>query len=109
MGKWVNVVKCEWIQDFRNFNPQDSSEYGVTYPSKRSWVTLHRHESIENIINTCLHEAYHMAVRDKAVGEDLDESNNIDVEEEHEAMKRVFWIQNGWIDIDDKKPISILE
>ena len=107
MGKWVNVVICEWIQDFRCFNPQDSSEYGVTYPSKRSWVTLHRHESMESIIDTCGHEAFHMAVRDKVVGEDLDESDNMDVEEEHEAMKRVFWIENGWLNIDDKEPINI--
>ena len=87
----------EWFQDIRVMNYQDSSEYGVTYPErKKSWVTLHRHESMDNIINTMNHEALHMAIRDD-MGCDLDEMKHMDGEEEHELMKRIIWCVNDWV------------
>lgn len=97
MEKHVKCIKSEWYQDFRFFNPQDSGEYGVCYEnSKKSWVTLHLHESFDDIVNTAVHESIHMAIRDD-MGCDMNEMQNMDGEEEHEVMKRVFWALNGWI------------
>ena len=104
MGKYFIVRQSDWIQDFRAINPQDSAEYGVTYQDrKRVWITLHRHESIENIINTINHESLHQAIRSVVVeskndkGEKMDEGENMDMEEEHELMKRVIWYTNDWL------------
>ena len=77
-------------------NYQDASEYGVTYSeTKQVWITLHRHESIENILDTILHESIHQAICSKVTGED--ESENMNIEQEHEMMKRVFWNLNDWV------------
>ena len=96
MGKYFKVKQSEWVQDFRIINFQDSSEYGVTYSgTKQVWITLHRHESIEQILDTILHESIHQAIASKAVADD--ESENHDTEQEHECMKRIFWYLNDWI------------
>jgi hypothetical protein len=107
MGKYFHVRESKWTQDFRAFNLQDSAEYGVTYSAtKQVWITLHRHESMENIINTVNHEALHQAIREDIieikdrVGDvkiKMDESENMDGEQEHELMKRVIWAENDWL------------
>jgi hypothetical protein len=96
MGKFIKVRISDWTMDFRIINYQDASEFGVCYVgTKQVWITLHRMESEAQIIDTILHEAIHQAICDKTVGED--ESVNMDGEQEHELMKRLFWFNNDWV------------
>ena len=75
---------------------QDSDEKGVCYTqTKQVWITLHLHESIEDILDTIIHESLHQAITDKTVVED--ESENMGIEQEHELIKRVRWVLNDWI------------
>jgi len=104
MGKHFRVRISDWTHDFRAFNPQDANEFGVTYPAtKQVWITLHRHESIDNIINTIIHEELHQAIRSEVVelkhdkAQKMDESERMDMEQEHELMKRVIWCLNDWV------------
>jgi hypothetical protein len=89
-SKRVEVRESKWIpQNFRIINPQDSDERGVTYiESKRTWVTLIRHEDIREIMDTCVHESLHQAIHRM--------SDDFNTEEEHEAIKRVVWALKGW-------------
>lgn len=103
MGKFFKVRISDWTTDFRFVNLQDANEYGVTYSqTKQVWITLHRHESISNILDTILHESIHQAICDKTVGDGalhtLDESENMDMEQEHELMIRMFWYINEWVE-----------
>lgn len=96
MGKYFKVRQSDWTHDFRIINMQDASEYGVTYShTKQVWITLHRHESIQGILDTITHESIHQAICSDVVGKD--ESENHDIEQEHEMMKRVIWALNDWI------------
>lgn len=98
MGKYFKVRVSDWIQDFRYINYQDSSELGVCYDEmKIVWITLHNHESFNSIIDTINHESLHQAIGSDVVGEDLDESNNMNIEQEHELIKRVIWCYNDWL------------
>jgi hypothetical protein len=102
MGKYFKVRISDWTWDFRAFNPQDASEFGVCYSgTKQVWITLHRMESIQNIIDTIIHEEIHQAICSKVVGED--ESDNMDMEQEHEMMKRIIWCLNDWIQDKDEE------
>ena len=100
-SKYFTFVDNKWVQNFRIINFQDSGEYGVCYQeTKRVWITLHRHESIDNIINTINHETLHQAIADesvKGIDDDVNESAKMHGEEEHELMKRVIWAMNDWI------------
>ncbi len=91
-----DVIYSDWTHNFRNINMQDSDEKGVCYTqTKQVWITLHLHESIEDIFDTIIHESLHQAITDKTVGED--ESENMGIEQEHELIKRVRWVLNDWI------------
>lgn len=101
MGKYFKVRKSKWSNDFRATNPQDSSEYGVCYKeTKQSWTTLNRHESEQSIIDTNIHEMIHQGIAEDVVGEDMDESLNMNTEQEHEMIKRVIWCLNDWVDFE---------
>lgn len=97
MGRYFKLRISDWTQDFRIINYQDATEYGVCYQgTKQVWITLHRHESIQNILDTILHESIHQAICSKVTGT-IDESENFDIEQEHEIMKRIFWHLNDWV------------
>ena len=105
MGKFFKVRISDWINNFRNINLQDSSEYGVTYiTTKQVWTTLHRHESFQGVIDTVIHESLHQGIASAVTGEDMNESETMDREQEHEMLLRVVWLCNGWIDLDDAPP-----
>jgi len=98
MGKFFKVIESDWTHDFRVINFQDSSEFGVCYEeTKQVWITLHRHESIQNIIDTIIHESLHQAITSNSQDDDMDESIKMHGEQEHELMKRVIWAMNDWI------------
>ena len=98
MGKPFRTRQSEWIQDFRLINFQDNSELGVCYDeSKRVWITLHNHESINSILDTILHESIHQAINSVATGDNLNESINMNIEQEHEMLKRILWASNDWV------------
>lgn len=97
MGKYFKVRVSDWVQDFRIINYQDNGELGVCYvESKRVWITLHNQESIYNIIDTITHESLHQAILSEVVG-DLNESSNMNIEEEHEMIKHILWYINDWV------------
>ena len=96
MGKKFKVRQSDWTQDFRYINYQDASELGVCYEeSKRVWITLHRHESEENIIDTIIHESIHQAIRSETVAPN--EMGEMALEQEHEMMKRMIWAIHDWV------------
>lgn len=83
----------EWKpQNFRLINFQDSSEKGVCYEeTKQTWITLHNHKSENDIIITSIEESIHEAI--VIINEQL----NMDMEQEEELVKRLFWCMNDWI------------
>lgn len=92
------IIETSWnSQDFRLINFQDAAEKGVCYPStKQTWVTIHQHKSIDDIIISSVEESLHQAIRDESGGM-IDESVSMDAEHEEELVKRLFWAMNGWI------------
>lgn len=90
-----------WKYDFRYVNLNDCSEKGVCYlETKQVWCTLHQHESLEDIYTTLLHESIHNALsldvekNDKRV---MNISSLMDMEQEHELIKKLFWHINDWV------------
>ena len=50
-------------QNFRLINREDSDEKGVCYEeSRQTWVTLHRHISDEDLLNTTIEESVHQCL-----------------------------------------------
>ena len=83
-------------QNFRLINREDSSEKGVCYEeSKQTWVTLHKHISLEDIYATCMEETVHQCLSMFNLGAI---SN---VEQEEWFVEQVFWAYNDWILMED--------
>lgn len=60
---YVADIDYPTYQTWRIFNQSGESYRGVFYSdSKRSYVFLHRHECIEDIIATSVHESLHAAI-----------------------------------------------
>lgn len=100
MDEYESAIS-DWNYDFRIINMQDSEEKGVTYiQTKQVWITLHLHESFEDILDTILHESLHNAIcldLWKIEKRPMDESLTMEIEQEHELIKRVRWSLNYWI------------
>lgn len=83
----------------------DTTEKGVCYyETKQVWCTLHTHESITDIISTILHESIHNALAldvEKTDRRIMNVSELMDVEQEHELLKRVLWCYNDWVDFQE--------
>lgn len=79
-------------QNFRIINREDGNEKGVCYTSsKQTWVTLHKHTSIEDIIDTCTEESVHQCL--SMAGMD----DKADGEQEEWFIEQMFWALRGWI------------
>lgn len=79
-------------QNFRIINREDGNEKGVCYEeSKQTWVTLHKHISIDDIIDTCTEESVHQVLRMIGI------SNKANVEQEEWFVEQMFWALRGWI------------
>ncbi len=79
---------------------------GVYYAeSERSIVHLHRHEAIEDIYNTCVHETIHHCIfkiideKDEGMG-----SLMLDIEQEHDIIRNMAWA-DFW-SVDDYSQIN---
>ena len=60
---------------------------------------MHTHESIQDIISTLLHESLHNALAldiEKTDRREMNISETMDIEQEHELIKRVVWAFNDW-------------
>tara|TARA_R110000751_G_scaffold98738_1_gene191911 strand:+ start:72 stop:434 length:363 start_codon:yes stop_codon:yes gene_type:complete len=99
-----DTVESDWTYDFRNINMQDSDEKGVCYSqTKQVWITLHLHESFNDIIDTIIHESLHNAIcldLWKVEKRSMDESLIMEIEQEHELIKRISWVLNDWVDLE---------
>ncbi len=73
-----------WSQDFRISNAQDRCR-GVCYDeSHKSYVYLDQHETVAELIDTCVHESIHMAIGT------FDADDDFNIEEEHETIRRLL-------------------
>jgi hypothetical protein len=99
-----DTVESDWTYDFRNINMQDSDEKGVCYSqTKQVWISLHLHESLNDIIDTIIHESLHNAICIdvwKVEKRPMDESLIMEIEQEHELIKRISWVLNDWVDLE---------
>jgi hypothetical protein len=79
-------------QNFRLINREDSDEKGVCYEeSRQTWVTLHRHISDEDLLNTTIEESVHQCM--SMFGLDLISN----IEQEEWFVEQMFWALSGWI------------
>ena len=96
-----HIRHSPWTYDFRTINTNDNTERAVCYyETKQVWCTLHTHESIQDIISTILHESLHNALAldvEKTDKREMNVSETMDIEQEHELIKRVIWAFNDWI------------
>jgi hypothetical protein len=104
MGKKFHLRTNPWTQDFRNINYSDNTEKGVTYyDTKQVWITLHMHESLQDIISTILHESLHNALAldvEKTDKRAMNVSDTMDIEQEHMLIKKAIWAYNDWVNFD---------
>ena len=102
-----DTVESDWTYDFRIINMQDSEEKGVCYSqTKQVWISLHRHESFNDIIDTTIHESIHNAICIdvwKVEKTPMDESLMMEVEQEHELIKRISWVLNDWVYFEEDR------
>lgn len=79
-------------QNIRIINREDSGEKGVCYPnSKQTWITLHKHVSLEDIYNTSMEESIHQCLSMFGMDE------KTDGEQEEWFVEQAFWAYQGWI------------
>ena len=88
-SKEFDIREGTYTHSFRLFNPQDHCLGDTYHETEQTFVNISPHEGIEQIMSTCNHEAYHVALRR--------ESDNLPGEIEHEIIKRLFWAVNGLI------------
>ena len=80
----LEIRQSTFTHTFRLLNPQ-SLTYGETLLNAEiCYVNVAMHDSIENIINTCIHESLHAALKRESMDDD----------HEHECIKRLFWCMN---------------
>jgi hypothetical protein len=79
-----------FTQDFKII-PHEMMVRGIFHSeSYRSVVYAGRHESIQEIIDTCVHETIHGVVQESI--DDLEENElKIDIEQEHNAIRYMMW------------------
>ena len=87
-------------QNIRTINTEDGNEMGCCYgTSMRTWLTLLKHTTEADFIDTSIEESIHQAIRDDITGAP-DESLYFDVEQEEWAIERIKWALADWILID---------
>lgn len=65
-------------QDFRLINPVDPAEKGVAYSdSCRTFVDLAPHSSIDDLVDTCVHESIHAAISRLVPDEHSDDAEHM--------------------------------
>lgn len=62
---------------------------GIYYPeTERSIVYLHKHETLDDLVNTCVHETIHHCIFGFTEEED---TFQIDIEQEHDIIRNMVW------------------
>ena len=88
-SKEFDIREGTYTHSFRLFNPQDHCLGDTYHETEQTFVNISPHEDIPQIINTCIHESYHVALRR--------EGDSLPGEVEHELIKRLFWAVSGLI------------
>lgn len=65
--------------------------HGETY---RSIIYVGRHESIGEIIDTCVHETIHGVIQEAIDDDEV----RIDIEQEHNAIREMAWANESLVD-----------
>ena len=90
--KWsekFDIRRGTYTHTYRLFNPQDHCLGDTYHETQQVFVNLSPHDNTRQIIDTDVHESYHVALRR--------EDDNLPIEIEHEIIKRLFWAMDGWI------------
>ncbi len=98
----------DFNQDFQLQDRETGLIRGIYYPeTRRSMVFLGRHESIEDLINTCVHETIHQCLFSLIYEEDAEyKTRLIDIHEEHDMIRDIAWMDLDTI-FDDNTNDSI--
>lgn len=81
-------------QDFRIISLEDNVR-GQYYPeSNKSYIYLAKHECIEDIICSCVHETIHALIDQEDSDED---SFRADTSQEHWAIKQISWANENLV------------
>ena len=92
MKNWhdkFDIREGSYTHTFRLYNPQDHCLGDTYHETETAFTNLSPHDSIRQIIETDIHEAYHVAMHR--------ETNNLPIEVEHEIIKRICWALDGLI------------
>jgi len=82
-------------QNIRLINREDSDEKGVCYEeSRQTWITLHKHISIKDIISTSIEESVHECLSISGL------SLISNIEQEEWFIEQMFWALNDWTLLD---------
>jgi len=80
---------------------------GVYYwDSERSIIYLHRHEALEDLMNTCVHETIHHCIYQVIIEDDEGTGSlALDIEQEHDIIRNMawadFWAVDGYSQINN--------
>lgn len=81
-------AESKFTQDFRNAASDGGIKGEYFYETERSIVILMPHESIDDLVNTCVHETIHHAL---AASPGDVETPPLDIESEHQAIRFMQW------------------
>lgn len=92
-------------QDFKYVGREELLRGVYYWESDRSIIYLHRHETPEDLINTCVHETLHHCIADIIMEDDEGAGSlSMDIEQEHDIIRNMAWA-NYWA-VDDYTAIN---
>jgi len=91
-------------QDFQYVGKEELLRGVYYWDSERSIIYLHRHEAIEDLINTCKHETIHHCIYQIIIEDDEGTGSlALDIEQEHDIIRNMawadFWAVDGYSQI----------
>ena len=86
-------------QDFK-YTGKEEILRGIYYwDSERSLIFLSRHEVLEDLVNTCVHETIHHCIYQIVINEDEGLGTlALDMEQEHDIIRNMSWADYWAVD-----------
>jgi len=86
-------------QDFQYVGKEEILRGVYYWDSEKSHIYLHKHERIEDLCNTCMHETIHHCIFKITIDDDEGMGTlSLDMEEEHDIIRNMAWAEYWAVD-----------